>query len=114
MSDFKVKDSGKRETYQSGMVRDLTEGKVDFSLIYDGPMMKRWAEHLTKGAVKYSKRNWMKANGNAELERFRESAARHFHQWMNGEIDEDHAAAVFFNLNCYEYLKEKMKNVNNQ
>jgi len=103
--EFIVKDSGKRESYESGMVRDTAEGKIDYSLVYDGPMLKRWAEHLTKGAKKYAVRNWMKATGEAELERFRESAARHFAQWMEGEVDEDHAAAVLFNINGYEYVR---------
>jgi hypothetical protein len=102
---FQVKDSGQRMEFESGMVRDLAEGKVDYSLIYDGPMLDRWAEHLTKGAVKYAVRNWMKARGQEEYERFRSSAARHFRQWFRGDIDEDHAAAVYFNLNGAEYVR---------
>ena len=104
---FEVKDSGKRESFKGGMVRDVTEGKIDYTYILDGPMLKRWAEHMTKGAKKYGKRNWMKAEGQEELDRFRESAFRHMLQWMNGEVDEDHASAVFFNINGYEYLKSK-------
>lgn len=108
MAEFTVKDSGKRQQFESGMVRDTTEGKTDYSLALDGPMFVRWAVHLTKGAVKYAKRNWMQANGQAEYDRFRESALRHFLQWYKGDIDEDHASAVFFNLNGAEYVKEKM------
>ena len=104
---FQVKDSGKREEYSSGMVRDVVTDKVNVALVLDGPMFWRWAVHLTKGAVKYVKRNWMKATGEEEYERFRESAVRHFIQWYNGEQDEDHAAAVFFNINGVEYLKGK-------
>lgn len=108
--EFEVKDSGKREQYTSGMVRDTVDGKTNYALVYDGPMLRRWAEHITKAAMtKYGKRNWMKASGEPELERFRESAARHFAQWMAGETDEDHAAAVIFNLNGYEYLKDKLE-----
>jgi hypothetical protein len=44
----------------------------------------------------------------AEYERFQESAARHFEQWLEGENDEDHAAAVFFNINGAEYVKAKL------
>lgn len=112
---FVVKDSGKRDTLSGGMVRDTTDGKTDYTLITDGPMFTRWAEHLTKGARKYDKRNWMKcADGDKAakekvLERFRESAFRHFVMWMNGADDEDHAAGVFFNLNGYEYLKATME-----
>ena len=105
---FVVKDSGKREQFESGMVRDTTEGKVDYTLVLDGPMFKRWAEHLTKGAVKYKKRNWMQANGEAEYDRFRESALRHFLQWIEGDRDEDHAAAVMFNINGAEYVANKL------
>lgn len=108
MAEFTVKDSGKRQQFESGMVRDTTEGKTDYSLALDGPMFFRWAVHLTKGAVKYAKRNWMQANGQAEYERFRESALRHFLQWYKGDIDEDHASAAFFNINGAEYVKEKM------
>jgi hypothetical protein len=46
----------------------------------------------------------MKARGLEEYERFRESAFRHFLQWFNGETDEDHAAAVYFNINGAEYV----------
>lgn len=102
---FIVKDSGKRETFASGMVRDTQEGKLDYTLILDGPMFDRWAEHLTKGAVKYEARNWMKARGEAEYERFRASAIRHLRQWLRGDRDEDHAAAVYFNINGAEYIK---------
>lgn len=106
---FVIKDSGERQQFTSGMVRDVTEGKTDYSLVMDGPMFKRWAIHLTKGAIKYAKRNWMKASGQEELDRFRESALRHFLQWYWGETDEDHAAAVIFNVNGAEYVKEKLK-----
>lgn len=107
-SEFDVKDSGKREEFTSGMVRDTTDGKTDYTLIADGPMLDRWATHLTKGAKKYEARNWMKACGEPELARFRESAFRHFMQWFRGDTDEDHAAAVFFNISGVEYVKNKM------
>lgn len=105
---FTIKDSGERMQFDSGMVRDVTTDKTNVALVYDGPMFWRWAVHLTKGALKYSKRNWMKANGEKEYERFRESAARHFQQWYRGDKDEDHAAAVFFNINGAEYVKENL------
>lgn len=105
---FEVKDSGKRQTFEGGMVRDVTEDKVDYTLVLDGPMFQRWAEHMTKGAQKYAKRNWMLAEGEAELDRFRESALRHLLQWLAGKRDEDHAAAVIFNINGAEYVRAKM------
>jgi hypothetical protein len=106
---FELKDSGKRQEFDSGMKRDTQDNKTLFHLVFDGPMFERWAEHLTKGAQKYSEGNWLKANGEAELKRFKASAARHFFQWFRGDVDEDHAAAVFFNLNGAEYVRDQMK-----
>lgn len=108
MSDFTIKDSGKREEFAGGMLRDITEGKTDYTLILDGPMFKRWAEHLTKGAKKYGKRNWLLAQGREEYDRAKESALRHFLQWYWDELDEDHASAVYFNINEAEMLKPKL------
>lgn len=105
---FTVKDSGKREQFDSGMVRDTTEGKIDYLLALDGPMFKRYAIHLTKGAVKYAKRNWMQADGPEEYDRFRESATRHFFQWLEGDRSEDHAAAVIFNIGGAEYVQQRL------
>lgn len=106
-ADFIIKDSGKREEFAGGMLRDTTEGKIDYTLALDGPMFKRYAIHLTKGAAKYGKRNWLKAQGDEEYYRAKESALRHFLQWFWDERDEDHASAVFFNINECEYIREK-------
>lgn len=105
---FEVKDSGDRQEFESGMKRDTQDNKVLYSLIFDGPMLERYAEHLTKGAKKYDARNWMKAQSEEELQRFRESAIRHFIQWLRGDRDEDHAAAVWFNVNGAEYVRTKI------
>ncbi|MGL5935061.1 MAG: dATP/dGTP diphosphohydrolase domain-containing protein [Cetobacterium sp.] len=111
--NFIVKDSGEREVFSSGMQRDTTTGKVEYWRTIIGPMFWRLAEHLTKGAVKYPDvkpgiPNWTLATGEAELLRFRQSAFRHFLQWYQGEVDEDHAAAVFFNINGAEYVRSKL------
>lgn len=109
---FEVKDSGKREEYTSGMRRDTNDGKIRYDLVIPSdmqiPMLTRWAKHMALGADKYGDRNWEKACGKPELLRFRESAFRHFMQWYQGESDEDHAAAVFFNIQGAEYVKEKI------
>ena len=106
---FTIKDSGVRKEFESGMVRDTSEDKTLWHLIFSGPMLKRWAIHLTGGAKKYSANNWMKASGQAELDRFKESAFRHFMQWYSGDRDEDHAAAVYFNINGAEYVRDKIE-----
>lgn len=115
--NFSIKDSGERKEFSSGMVRDTSSGKTQFHRVLEGPMFARWANHLTKGAVKYPDRpdgraNWTLASGQEELDRFKQSAFRHFIQWLNGDRDEDHAAAVLFNINGAEYTRDKMMSAN--
>lgn len=107
-SGFVIKDSGLRAEFKDGMVRDTGSGKIDYTLAFDGPMFQRYAELMTQGAAKYGRQNWMLASGAAEMERFRQSACRHFIQWLRGDSDEDHAAAVIFNLNGAEYAQERL------
>lgn len=52
-------------------------------------------------------RNWEKANTQEDLQRFKESAARHFMSWFKGKDDEDHASALFFNVQGVEYIKNR-------
>lgn len=116
MARYVTSDSGSREEYDSGMRRDTTADKVRFDLItpadlpMDEQMITRWAALMTRGAMKYGFRNWEKAAGEPELERFRESAFRHFMQYYLGaDNDEDHAAAVFFNITGAELVQWKMR-----
>jgi hypothetical protein len=112
---YKTKDSGKRVNYNSGMVRDIQEGKPRFDLImpeyvpYNEQLLYRWAMLMERGMTKYGYRNWEKADSKEELDRFRQSAFRHFIQWFCGLEDEDHAAAIMFNINAYESLKWKLE-----
>lgn len=69
---FITKDSGKRQDFDSGMRRDIQEGKPRYDLCYL-PMFTRWAELMDRGAEKYGERNWEKANSKEELERFKSS-----------------------------------------
>lgn len=108
MNDFIIKDSGERKEFAGGMVRDTDDAKTYWHLVANGPMLRRWANHLTAGARKYARDNWMLAAGEEELARFRESAFRHFMQWYYGETDEDHAAATFFNINGACYVQDKL------
>ena len=113
---FTTKDSGERAEFSSGMVRDTNTGKARFDLImplevpYKHQMLTRFAELMTRGAAKYTDRNWEQAKTQEELDRFRESAFRHFMQWYTGETDEDHAAAVWYNIQGAEYVRWRMEN----
>ncbi len=110
MKKFNTKDSGKRMMFKSGMKREPQEGKPRFDLIYQ-PMLKRWAEVMSRGVSKYGDRDWEKANSEEELNKFKASAYRHFYQWFNGESpEEDHAASIMFNISAVEMIKEKLNN----
>jgi hypothetical protein len=115
-SGFTTKDSGKRQEFESGMRRDTEDGKARFDLIfpegvpYKDQMLTRFAELLQRGATKYGENNWQQANSEEELRRFRSSGLRHMVQWACGETDEDHAAAVFYNLMAFEETKRKIDN----
>lgn len=111
---FVTKDSGERQEYESGMRRDIQEGKPRHDLLYvpglpyaDQPLT-RWASLLERGATKYGEENWTLADSEEELRRFKASAARHFAQWMAGETDEDHMAATFFNMAAVAYMEWKL------
>ena len=106
--EFKTLDSGRREHFSTGMCRDDQKNKPRYDLI-DRDYLKRWAELMERGAVKYGEHNWKKAATPEELARFKASAFRHFMQWMNDETDEDHAVAIAFNVAGAEMVKSKLK-----
>lgn len=112
---FVTKDSGKRAEFASGMRRDIQDNKPRFDLIlpadqpYNETLLYRWAALLERGRIKYGERNWEKANSTEELDRFKASALRHFVQAVSGETDEDHWAAVVFNINAVVYLEGKIQ-----
>jgi hypothetical protein len=66
-------DSGKREEYSSGAVRDVATGKGRFDLLPPHALM-RLAQLYEVGATKYAARNWEKG---IPLDRFIDSAFRH-------------------------------------
>lgn len=111
---FEIKDSGERKVFASGMLKDAAGGnKTDYTTIIEGPMFDRWAEHLTKAKLKYPDSslgvsNWTLATGPEEMLEARKAAFRHFRKWLKGDQDEDHAAAIMFQLNLYEFVKEKL------
>jgi hypothetical protein len=93
MSNFELKDSGKKQTFGTGYQRDTQDGKPRFDLI-PVACLYRVAELYRKGAEKYGERNWEKG---APISRFYSSLFRHLMAWAVGKKDEDHLAAVVWN-----------------
>lgn len=111
MSDWQTKDSGERTQFAGGGQRDTQAGKPRFDLCwpesvpYEDQLLTRFAALMGRGAEKYTDRNWEFFADKVALDRARGSALRHCLQWYNGEVDEDHAAAVIFNIMAAEYVR---------
>lgn len=94
MTDFITRDSGKREAFTSGAVRDTIEGKPRYSLI-PVSALRRWADLMARGAEKYGERNWELG---MPVSRYLDSGMRHLFSYLEGDRTEDHLAAVLFNV----------------
>ena len=88
---------------KSGFEREDKSEKLNYNLV---PLWfwTRLAKLYTEGARTHGARNWEKASTFQDLQSFRESAFRHFIQYMNGDTNEDHMAAVVFNLVGMEHV----------
>ena len=94
MKEFELKDSGKRQEFETGAVRDTNEGKGRFDLITPYALF-RLALVYEKGCKKYNDHNWEKG---IPTSRCIDSALRHINQYRMGFIDEDHLAHAIWNL----------------
>ena len=97
-----VKDSGARQEFQTGSVRDTQEGKGRYDLI-STKALRRLAVHYENGAKKYGDRNWEKG---FPMSRAMDSAMRHINQYREGHRDEDHLAQAIWNLACALHFEE--------
>lgn len=100
-----IHDSGKREQYTTGAVRDIQDGKGRFDLV---PLeaIRRYALRLEEGATKYSEHNWEKG---IPVSRCCSSALRHLLQYIWGYTDEDHLGAVLFNIGAIAHFEKYNK-----
>lgn len=98
-----LKDSGERRQFDTGAVRDRAVGKGRFDLIAT-QMLLRLARHYEAGAVKYSDRNWEKG---MPFSVYVDAAFRHLVKYIAGWNDEDHAAAIIWNIAAIMFQEEK-------
>lgn len=93
-TNFKLKDSGKREKFTTGSRRDSREGKGRFDLL---PFyaIQRLSRIYEEGAKKYSQNNWRKGQ---PCSRYLDSALRHLMKAGSGWKDEDHFAQAMWNI----------------
>ena len=97
----KVQDSGKRQDFFTGSVRDTNDGKPRYDLIT--PIgLYYLAMHYANGAKKYGDRNWEKGQ---HLSRYIESLERHVQKMKVGLEDEDHVSAIAWNAMAFIHTK---------
>lgn len=97
-----VKDSGERQSFATGSVRDTQVGKGRYDLI--PPIsLKRLAQHYENGARKYGDRNWELGQ---PLSRYLNSALRHLQNILAGDTSEDHLAAAAWNVFAIIHTQE--------
>jgi hypothetical protein len=92
--DTEMRDSGDRRVFTTGAVRDTGEGKPRPDLI-SAFFRLRLGAWMARGAKKYCERNWEKG---MPLSVFLASLHRHLAQFEAGLRDEDHLAAIAFNV----------------
>ncbi len=98
-------DSGRREQFASGAVRDTSEDKPRPDLI--SPFaLQRIGQWLALGAKKYKERNW---EAGMPISRCLASLFRHLMQYMMGERSEDHLAAIATNAIFILHFEEMIK-----
>lgn len=113
---YEIKDSGKRQEFEGGGMRDTEDGKLDWSnlFVWFEPMGTRYVTHMTNGRQKYPDPepgvpNWSLFPATPELlARTLRSLDRHFKAYRAGKTDEDHAAAIMFNLNLAERIRAQL------
>ena len=134
-----IVDSGTRTVFESGAVRDTTEGKGRCDLLplqvisniiggndilyflakyqrgentldlyqaleccstlfkNKADMCLELAIHFEEGCKKYGERNWEKG---IPVERYIDSAVRHYLKYLRGDTDERHDRALVWNICC--------------
>ncbi len=98
-----LEDSGERQQFDTGAVRDPAEGKGRYDLITPHGL-RRLALHYEAGAKKYDDRNWERG---IPASRCFSSAVRHLYRWLNGERKEDHLAAAAWNIFAIMHFQEE-------
>ncbi len=100
-----IKDSGKRQEFNTGSVRDTREGKGRYDLL-PTRALARVAKHFEAGAKKYGDSNWTKGQ---PLSRYMDSALRHAFAHLEGKRDEPHLDAAIWNLLALSETMERVK-----
>lgn len=93
-----------KEKFETGAQRDMDDGKGKPSLI-SPVLIHHLGVLLAKGAEHYGADNWAKG---MPYRRTADSIIRHIYQWLAGDVEEDHLAAVCFGAMCLMTYEEQV------
>lgn len=100
--EYVTKDSGERQRFTTGAQRDAMSDKPRPGLMSPFALMRE-AELYARGAEKYDDRNWEKG---MPFSRVVDSLFRHLLQYMSGDREEDHLAAIRWNSGALIHYEE--------
>ena len=92
-----LKDSGERQDFGTGAVRDVQDGKGRYDLLPPTAIF-HIARVFEEGGKKYKIRNY---EAGIPLSRFIDSALRHLFKHLEGQRDEPHMAQAGWNILAY-------------
>lgn len=100
-------------TFSTGAIRDIQDGKEDYIETISWTAMKRYAQYMTEKKKKYGAGNFKKG---IPIESYEQSLVRHLQKYLankyeggNTEKEEDHLAAMRFNIDGMMHEDEKNK-----
>jgi hypothetical protein len=102
--DFTVKDSGERQGFETGAVRDTDDDKCQWHLV-PLKVIERIGMVYTRGAKKYDAHNWKRGIPSS---RCWDSAVRHIVAYEAGDREEDHLAMACWNLIAIMWNEEHL------
>ena len=97
-----IPDTGSRRQWDTGAVRDASEGKPQITFIYP-EAVRRLAQRGTDGAKKYDDHNWTKG---IPLSAYVDSLYRHLNAYQMGDGSEDHLGAIMWNAMGLMYTED--------
>lgn len=105
-----------RTEFPGGGVRDGNAGsKPRFDLLwpkgqpYELQFLTEFAEWMRIGAEKYADRNWELFESKEALAHAEASLGRHYARFLINDKDEDHGAAIAFNVMCIKRIRYKLE-----
>lgn len=104
----KLPNTGEQTSFSTGAVRDAAKGK-GFPHMIPPIGIRKIAKRFEDGAVNYGPHNWMKG---IPLSRYVDAIKRHCMAWEEGQTNEDHLAAIGWNMVCAAWTEEQIANGN--